>query len=135
MFFLSGRYSIANGVLGNRNLDTTAELAIEGPGSRNRYGEWQPGAEVSNPIRCVTVPLTGEARVNLPAGVRPENVRQFWLVDAFSPVETLSCPPDPATDNGGARLVYDGVRYRIISVERWFGYTFAVGVRGERDNA
>ena len=49
-------------------------------GHRNQYGEFVEGATQETPIRCPTVPITGQERLILPEGLRNEDTRKFYVL-------------------------------------------------------
>ena len=115
--------SVASRVLSSPALVETAILRRQLPGARDEYGDWIAGSTTETTLYLVTVPVTGEERVELPEGLREREVRKFWTqADASAIV---------AGESGGDLIEHYGIEYRAIMVEDWGGFRQIIAVRPE----
>ena len=83
-------------------------------GSRNEFGEYVPGGEERVPFQGASAPVTGEARLALPEGLRNKDVRTFWGAKEIRLSDTIE---------------YAGSTFEVFDAQNWGGRIFeAMGV-------
>lgn len=122
----------AKQAIGGRDFAAMVDIRVQSPGEYNEWGEWEPGAVVSETWRVVTTPLTGRQRDALPVGDRESEARHFY---ATMPLRVMRVDTGEYGPTEGDQLVYGDSVYRAIQVERWSGYWRAIAVRLEPGNA
>ena len=89
--------------------------------TRTITGEAAEVAGTSSVVRGVSMPLAGEEREMLPAGLQERDSHRFLL----PPSSVRAISPDSAGD----LLRWNGKTYRVVTVRRWSGFDDAVAVR------
>ena len=110
----------------------------ERPGARNEYGEWIPGAPISDAISGVTLPASTNERGGIERdmdaeGLRILEVRKFYIDEAH--LTEVEAVPLALGEAGALRIEYNGTTYRALMIERWGGYTVLYTVRPEEEVA
>ena len=103
----------------SRRFREEAVLIRQAAGSRNEYGEWQPGDPTEADVLLASAPISGKAREQLPEGVRGDTLRTFWLREEVDAVEEGR--------HAGDQIRHDGTTYRIVMVRDWGGFREAHG--------
>ena len=88
----------ANAAIDRRAWPVTRKRAGSG-GAYNNNGEWVPAADVTTSIKAVVQPLTGNKLMDVPEGVR---VEEMWVIWSRSEVAMED------------RIVTNGETYRVM---------------------
>ena len=99
----------------------SAQLEHQEDGTRNAHGVFIPAAPTITTISCVTAPVDGQEREILPAGLRSEELRTFWIKGTVQGVDDL---------HDADVIAYRGGRFRAERIESWGdGFSEVLAVR------